>query len=252
MMETNKNNLVKNHERLDDLHCKGMMLIQNPTEFCFGIDAVLLSGFAEIKKNDRVLDLCTGTGVVPILLNAKFQGECFHGLEIQEDMVEMAKRSVIYNDIEDKVSIYEKDLKEFDLSHGQYNVVTVNPPYMNSGGGILNDNDGKSIARHEIKCTLEDVIATAKKALVNKGRLYMVHRPSRLVDILTLCRKYNLEPKKIRFVSPYENKEPNLVLVESILNSKAMVKISPLLVVYKEDGTYTDEIMDIYYNEGKV
>lgn len=245
-----KNNVeILPHERIDDLQCKGRLLIQNPNEFCFGIDAVILSNFAKVKKGEVALDLCSGTGIVPVLLSAKGEGEKYIGMEIQEKMVEMANRSVKLNGIEDKVEIVCKDLKNFDLEYGQFNVVTVNPPYMAYGGGLVNDDYGKAIARHEIACTLEDVISTAKKALLPKGRFYMIHRPNRLTDIIVICRKYGLEPKYIRFIQPSVDKEPNIVLVESCAGGKSMVKVAPPLIVYGENGEYTEEVFQMCYSQ---
>lgn len=245
-----KNNVeILPYERIDDLQCKGRLLIQNPHEFCFGIDAVLLSNFAKVKKGEKALDLCSGTGIVPILLSAKNDGEKYIAMEIQEQMVEMAKRSVLLNEIDDKVEIIQKDLKEFDLSYGQFNVVTVNPPYMAYGGGLINDDYNKAIARHEIACTLEDVISTVKKALLPKGRFYMVHRPNRLTDIMVMARKYGLEPKRIQFVHPHKNKEPNIILIECWAGGKSMLKVEAPLIVYGDNGKYTDEVYDLCYKD---
>lgn len=237
------------NERVDDLQCKGRLLIQNPNDFCFGIDAVLLSNFANVKSGEKALDLCTGTGIVPMLLSAKTSGIKYVGMEIQQHMVDMANRSILLNGIQDKVQIVQKDLKEFDLEYGQFNVVTVNPPYMAYGGGLVNDDYNKAIARHEIACTLEDVIKTAKKALLPKGRFYMVHRPNRLTDIMVISRNYGLEPKKIQLVQPSSGKEPNIVLVECWLGGKSMLKVLPNLVVYGDNGKYTEEVDYLCYKD---
>ena len=246
---------LKPHERLDDLHCKGYHLIQNPKQFCFGIDAVLLSGFARVKKGERVLDLGTGTGVIPILLAAKHDGigATFTGLEIQPESVEMAGRSVRLNRLADCVSIVEGDLKNAKDLFGaaQFDVVVSNPPYMNEGGGLVNPHDAKAIARHEVKCSLEDVIGAAAQVITSGGRFYMVHRPHRLVDIVSLLRQYRLEPKRIRFVHSHTKKEPSMVLIEAIKGARAMVKIGPPLVIYDDAGEYTPEIFEIYYREGQ-
>lgn len=245
-----KNDVIINpNERVDDLQCKGRLLIQNLDNFCFGVDAVLLSNFATVKEDEKALDLCTGTGIVPILLSAKNCGDKYIGMEIQGHMVEMANRSVALNGICDKVEIVEKDLKEFDLSYGKFNVVTVNPPYIAYGGGMVNGDYKKAVARHEIACTLEDVVSTAKKALLPRGRFYMVHRPNRLTDIMNITRKYSLEPKRIQFVQPYENKEPNIMLIECCAGGKSMVKVEPSLIVYKENGEYTDIMHELCYSQ---
>ncbi len=245
-----KNNLeIKEHERVDDLHRKGYLIIQDPKRFCFGVDAVLLSGFAEVKKGERVLDLGTGTGVIPILLEAKTQGSHFTGLEIQSESAEMARRSVRLNGLGDKITIDEGDIKtvtEYYLP-STFDVVTSNPPYMNEGGGLKNDYSPKAIARHEILCSLEDVVRGAAKMLKTGGRFYMIHRPHRLTDIMVTLRQYRLEPKRMRFVHSYVGKEPNMVLIEAVRSGRPMVKVEPPLIIYGEDGRYTKEIQEIYY-----
>ncbi|MCT4685711.1 tRNA1(Val) (adenine(37)-N6)-methyltransferase [Vallitalea sp.] len=243
---------LKKGERIDELHRNGYRIIQNTGKFCFGIDAVLLTGFAVVKEKETVLDLGTGTGIIPILLEAKTKGNHFTGLEIQEESVEMADRSVKLNCLEDKISIVKGDIKEavklFPLS--SFDVITSNPPYMNNKNGIKNDLQPKSIARHEILCTLDDVIKNTASLLKVGGRFYMVHRPSRLPEIIVTLKKYKLEPKRIRLVHPYIDKEPNMVLIESVRHGKPLLKVEPPLIVYKSVGKYTDEIYDIYgYNQ---
>ncbi|WP_304943693.1 tRNA1(Val) (adenine(37)-N6)-methyltransferase [Vallitalea guaymasensis] len=243
---------LKKGERIDELHRNGYRIIQNTGKFCFGIDAVLLTGFAVVKEKETVLDLGTGTGIIPILLEAKTKGNHFTGLEIQEESVEMADRSVKLNCLEDKISIVKGDIKEavklFPLS--SFDVITSNPPYMNNKNGIKNDLQPKSIARHEILCTLDDVIKNTASLLKVGGRFYMVHRPSRLPEIIITLKKYKLEPKRIRLVHPYIDKEPNMVLIESVRHGKPLLKVEPPLIVYESVGKYTDEIYDIYgYNQ---
>lgn len=240
---------INDWERVDDLHRNGYVIIQDPKRFCFGIDAVILSGFAEVKKGENVMDLCTGTGIIPILLEAKTEGSHFTGLEIQEESVEMAKRSVRLNGLEDKVTIDFGDVKNTEALYraSSFDVVTVNPPYMNEGGGLKNGYSPKTIARHEVLCSLEDVVNAAARLLVPQGRLYMVHRPHRLTDIMVTLRNHRLEPKRLRFVHSYADREPVMVLVEAVSNGKPMVKVMPPLIIYKEDGEYTGEIMKIYY-----
>lgn len=240
---------INDWERVDDLHRNGYVIIQDPKRFCFGIDAVILSGFAEVKKGEKVMDLCTGTGIIPILLEAKTEGSHFTGLEIQEESVEMARRSVRLNGLEDKVTIDFGDVKNTEALYraSSFDVVTVNPPYMNEGGGLKNGYSPKTIARHEVLCSLEDVVDAAARLLVPQGRLYMVHRPHRLTDIMVTLRNHRLEPKRLRFVHSYADREPVMVLVEAVSNGKPMVKVMPPLVIYKDDGSYTDEIMKIYY-----
>ena len=240
---------INDWERVDDLHRNGYVIIQDPKRFCFGIDAVILSGFAEVKKGENVMDLCTGTGIIPILLEAKTEGSHFTGLEIQEESVEMARRSVRLNGLEDKVTIDFGDVKNTEALYraSSFDVVTVNPPYMNEGGGLKNGYSPKTIARHEVLCSLEDVVDAAAILLVPQGRLYMVHRPHRLTDIMVTLRNHRLEPKRLRFVHSYADREPVMVLVEAVSNGKPMVKVMPPLIIYKEDGEYTGEIMKIYY-----
>ena len=196
---------INDHERVDDLHRDGYKIIQDPNRFCFGVDAVLLSSFARVKNGERVLDLGTGTGIIPFLLAAKTKGQHFTGLEIQGESVEMAQRSVALNELEERVSIKLGDIKEVSsLFAGQkFDVVTSNPPYMNEGGGLVNPHSAKAIARHELLCSLEDVVAAADQVLQKGGRFYMIHRPHRLTDIMVLMRQYKLEPKRLRFIQSY-------------------------------------------------
>lgn len=235
-------------ERLDDLGCKGYQIIQNPEKFCFGIDAVLLSEFAKVKEGQSVLDLGTGTGIIPILLEAKTKASHLTGLEIQEESADMARRSVLYNDLEEKIDIVTGDIKEAASLFGaaSFDVCTCNPPYMIGGHGLKNPSLPKTIARHEVLCTLEDIAREASKLLCPGGNFYMVHRPFRLVEIVTILSRYKLEPKRIRFVYPYADKEPNLVLIEAKRGGKSRVTIEKPLIVYKAPGEYTKEVADIY------
>lgn len=241
---------IKDYERVDDLHRNGYMLIQDPKRFCFGVDAVLLSGFATAKKGDKVLDLGTGTGVIPILMSAKTKAEHFSALEIQPESAEMAKRSVMLNDLQDKIDIIEGDIKKTAeiFKPSSFDVITTNPPYMNFEGGLKNSYDPKTIARHEVLCSLDDVAFAAQRLLKFGGKFFMVHRPHRLTDIMCVLREHKLEPKRIRFVQPYADREPNMVLVEAVRSGRPMIKVMPTLVIYNSDGTYTQETLDIYYN----
>ena len=200
----NREQFLKEEERLDDLQRNGYKIIQNPNKFCFGMDAVLLSGFANVKRGEKALDLGTGTGIIPILLEAKTKGEHFTGLEIQQESADMATRSVAYNNLTDKIQIVNGDIKEAAKLFGpaSFDVVTTNPPYMNDNHGIKNPELPMAIARHEILCSLEDVVREGAKVLKENGRFYMVHRPFRLVEIFTLMTKYRLEPKRLRLVYP--------------------------------------------------
>jgi len=239
---------LKEKERIDELHRNGYRIIQKENGFCFGMDAVLLSGFAVVKPGERALDLGTGTGIIPILLEAKTEGKHFTGLEIQEEMAEMAGRSVKLNGLEEKIDIITGDIKEAGRIFGgaSFDVVTTNPPYMNDSHGLKNPDLPKAIARHEVLCTLEDVVREAAKVLRPGGRLYMVHRPHRLIEIITMMTKYKLEPKRMKLVHPFVDKDANMVLIEAVRGGKSMIKVEKPLIVYKEQGVYTDEIYDIY------
>ena len=235
-------------ERLDELHRNGYYIIQNPSKFCFGMDAVLLSGFAYAKKGEKVLDLGTGTGIIPILMEAKTEGMHFTGLEIQPESADMAVRSIAYNHLEDKIDIVTGDIKEASRIFGaaSFDVVTTNPPYMNDAHGLKNPDLPKAIARHEVLCTLEDVVREGSRVLRPGGRFYMVHRPFRLVEIFEVMTRHKLEPKRMKLVYPFVDREPNMVLIEGIKGGRSMIKIEKPLIVYEKPGVYTPEIYDIY------
>lgn len=235
-------------ERVDELSRNGYVIIQDPGRFCFGMDAVLLSGFARVKPGERAMDLCTGNGIIPILLEAKTPGEHFTGLEIQKENVDMARRSVTANGLAEKISIEEGDIKDASKTFGasSFHVVTANPPYMTGNHGLTNSDPAKAVARHEILCTLEDVISQAAKLLLPKGRFYMVHRPFRLTEILCLMHQYDLEPKRMKLVHPFLDKEPNMVLIEGLRGGNSRITVEKPLIVYQKPGVYTDEIYDIY------
>ncbi|MEY8481986.1 tRNA1(Val) (adenine(37)-N6)-methyltransferase [Lachnospiraceae bacterium 48-21] len=248
VMDNRKSRYIKEGERLDDLQIKGYGIIQTPGKFCFGMDAVLLSSFAKIKKQERALDLGTGTGILPILLEAKNEGEHYTGLEIQKESVDMARRSIEYNGLEDKVDVEAGDIRNASGLFGaaSFQVVTVNPPYMIGKHGLKNENEALYIARHEVLCTLDDVLRESARLLTPKGRFYMVHRPFRLPEILAKMSAYRIEPKRMRLVHPYVDKEPNMVLVEGLRGGNPRMKVEPPLVVYEKDGRYTEELLRIY------
>lgn len=240
--------LCRDYERVDDLQLKGLKLIQNPNWFCFGIDAVLLANYAEVKKGARVVDLGTGTGIVPAIIYGKRNPKEIIGVEVQSDVADMARRSVQLNEAEDIIKIARMNLKEAPEKLGKagFDVVTTNPPYMPAGKGIVNPDDQKAISRHEILCDLEDVIRVASELLNTSGKFFMVHRPLRLVDMLILMRKYDLEPKTIQFIHPKLGKQPNLMLIKAIKKGASELKIQEPLYVYDQDGNYTKEIHEIY------
>lgn len=241
-------NLLLSGERLDDLQIKGYQIIQNPEKFCFGMDAILLSSFVSCRPGAKILDMGTGTGIIPILLAAKTPAGHIDALEIQEESADMARRSVALNQLNEKINIITGDIKEASsiVNPVSYDIVTTNPPYMNDNHGLKNPDLPKAIARHEVLCTLEDVIREGSKVLKPGGHFFMVHRPFRLVEIITTLTKYRLEPKGMRLVHPYADKEPNMVLIEAVKGGNSMIKIQPPLIVYDAPGIYTDEIFDIY------
>lgn len=235
-------------ERIDELQRNGYRIIQNPERFCFGMDAVLLSGFARAKKQERCLDLGCGNGIIPILMEAKTEGKHFTGLEIQPESADMAKRSVALNGLQDRIDIVEGDIKDASKIFGasSFHVVTTNPPYMTAQHGLTNVYEAKTIARHEVLCNLEDIIRESARLLMPGGRFYMVHRPFRLAEIISLMVQYRMEPKRMRLVYPYVDREPNMVLIEGLRGGKSRMTVEKPLIVYKEPGKYTDAIYDVY------
>lgn len=235
------------YERLDDLKRDGLFIIQDTRGFCFGTDAVLLSDFVSVAKNDNVLDLCTGGGIIPLLIHARCKSARISGIEIIKKVADMAKRSVEYNNI-DCIDIVHGDLKDAPKIFGyeRFDVVTCNPPYEKVGSGAESPTDVKAAARHEIFCTLDDVIKNACDVLKFGGKLCMVHRANRLTDVFCTMRKYSIEPKRLRLVAPYAEKEPNLFLIEGAKGGGTFMKIMPTLYVYDKNGNYSDEILGIY------
>lgn len=237
------------NERIDDLEYKGLKLIQNVEGFCFGIDSILLTNFAKnIKNNCKVIDLGTGTGIIPILLAKKTNAEKLVGVEVQEEVANMAKRSVFLNELENKIEILNENILNLKETYKakEFDIVVSNPPYKKLNTGILNKENKKLISRHEITASLEDFISVSSYLLKDFGELYMVHRTERLVDLFYLLRKYNIEPKNIRFVCSNKNKESKLVLIKAIKCGKPFLNIEKNLYVYDENGEYTDEIYEIY------
>ena len=246
---------LKPGERTDDLQRNGYRIIQNPELFCFGMDAVLLSGFAGVRKGERAIDLGTGTGIIPILLAAKTEGSRFIGLEIRPEAADMAKRSVLLNDLGDRVEIVQGDLRNCTgwtenreplFAPGSFDVVTSNPPYMKSSHGLTNPGEARAVSRHEICCTLRDVCRTAAALLRSGGRFYMVHRPLRLPEIITELTAVRLEPKRLKFVHPFADKEANMVLIEAVRDAGSECRVEKPVIVYTEPGKYSEEIYSIY------
>jgi len=240
--------VLRENERIDDLQRNGYRIIQDSARFCFGMDAVLLSGFAVVKDGARVLDLGTGTGIIPLLLEAKTGAAHLTGLEIQADSADMARRSVALNGLEEKIDIVTGDIREAGSIFGaaSFDVITCNPPYMIGQHGLKNPEDAKAIARHEISCTFEDVAAQTAKLLKPGGKLFLVHRPFRLAEIMTTLTKYKLEPKRMRLVHPFVDKEPNMVLLEAARGGRPRMTVERPLIVYRKPGVYMPEIYEVY------
>lgn len=239
---------LEKDERIDDLEYKGLKIIQNKNWFCFGIDSVLLSDFAkEIKDNSTVLDLGSGTGIISILLSKKINAKKIIGVEIQKEVYEMSKKSILLNDLKN-VEFINEDIKKLNkiIKKGCCDAIVTNPPYMKNNSGIKNENEYKLISRHEVKCNIEDIIKTSSELLKSNGELYMVHRPDRLVGIIETLRKYKIEPKKIRFVYSREGENSNLVLIKGVKNSGEFLRVEKPLYIYDKENKYTQEVLEIY------
>lgn len=242
------NNLVRENERLDNLYRNGYQIIQDPERFCFGIDAVLLSSFAKAKTGDQVLDLGTGTGIIPILMEAKTNASHFTALEIQEESADMAARSVAFNHLEEKIEIVTGDIKDASKRFGasSFDVITTNPPYMIGNHGQQASSEAKAIARHEVLCDLDDILRESALLLKQGGHFFMVHRPFRLAEIMSKMVAYKIEPKRMQLVHPYVDKEPNMVLIEGIKGAKSRLTVEKPLIVYESPGVYTRDVYEIY------
>ncbi len=232
--ESKRRSLIKPGERLDDLQLGGLYLIQDPEKFCFGVDAVFLSDFVRVRPGETVLDMGTGNGIIPVLLAGKTQGKKFTGLEIQTETADMARRSVAYNHLEDRIRIVTGDIKEAAeiFRPAFFDVITVNPPYMISRHGLRNPDDAKAVARHEVLCSLDDILRESMRLLQDKGRFYMVHRPFRLAEIMIKMNHYKIEPKRLKFIHPYIDREPVLVLIEGVRSGKSRVTVEPPIIIY--------------------
>lgn len=240
------------NERIDDLEFNNLKIIQNSTGFCFGIDSVLLSDYAKnLKPGSKVIDIGTGTGIIGILLCAKSKLKTITGIEIQKEVADMAKRSIKLNGLEEKFKILNmniKDVFEF-IEPNSIDTIVTNPPYMKLNSGAQNIEEKKLISRHEVECNLEDIVKISYKLLKSKAEFYMVHRAERIVDILYTLRKYRLEPKQLRFVQSRQDSSPNLVLLRCVKDGRKALKIDKPLIVYNDEGRYTEEILKIY-NKG--
>lgn len=239
---------LKENERIDDLQRNGYRIIQDPGKFCFGMDAVLLTGFAGARETDELLDLGTGTGIIPLLMEAKYHCAHLTGLEIQTECADMAARSVAMNGLSEKIDIVNGDIKEADVlfKSAFFDCITCNPPYMIGRHGLTNPDAPKAIARHELLCTFEDVAAQTAKLLKPGGHFFLVHRPFRLAEIMTTLIKYRLEPKRMQLVYPYVDREPNMVLIEAVRGGRSRMTVEKPLIVFREPGVYMPEIYDVY------
>lgn len=248
------NNIIMKDETLDDLQINGIFVIQKKNAFRYGVDAVLLANFANIFRGAEVMDLCSGTGVVPFIIAGKTEAKHITGIEIQREMAEMSVRSTMYNNLQDKIDFIQGDISNINFikSLKKVDIVTVNPPYKPKNSGIVSKDEKNAIARHEILCNLEDVIASSREVLKDNGKMYMVHRPERLVDIFSLMRKYNMEPKKVRMVYPSYDKPPSMVLIEGQKDGGKFLKWEKSLFIQDERGEYTEEINKIYGRTGEI
>ncbi len=252
---------IRKNERIDDLGINDLKIIQNKEYFCFGTDSVLLANFAKSENsNNVILDLCSGSGVIPIILSAKKKYKKIFGVELQSEMYDLFDRNIKINNLEDSIiSINEnvKDIKDIRkkitsiMEKDKIDIITCNPPYKEIGTGLTTNHDVKTIAKCEVMCNLEDIFITSSKLLGKGGKLYLVHKPERLSDLIYFGRKYNLEAKEIRFVYPKINKKPSIVLISYRKDGGNETKVLEPLIEYNDDMSYTDEIYRIYGINGK-
>lgn len=251
MDKKNINNYIHPGERLDDLQRNGYVLIQDPSLFCFGMDAVILADFARAGKKDHVLDLCTGNGVIPLLMAARGKGGFYTGIELQERSADLATRNALVNKMEDVFKVIRGDicntrelLKENERPPAD--VVTCNPPYMAGGDGLVNPGDEKALARHEISCTFADIAGQAAGSLRDGGHFFLVHRPRRIVEIMRELEGNALEPKRMRFVHSFAGKEATMVLIDAVKRGGTQMIVEPPLIIYEEGGSYSAEVRGMY------
>lgn len=239
--------MITADEKIEELDLKGLKIIQNKNWFCFGIDAVLLADFANVKKNSKVADFGTGTGIIPLLIEGRYSPKEIIGVEIQSDVAQMAKRSIELNNLQDKIKIINEDIKNYKVfGPGSFDVVVCNPPYKKDNTGLKNPTDNKAVSRHEILITLDDIVFSVSKTLKSGGKFYMIHRPERLSHILLSFNKHGFAPRRLRFVHPKIGKQPTMLLIEGVRSGGDFLTIDTPLYVYNEDGSYTDEINKIY------
>lgn len=238
-------------DQLDDLQLGGWSLWQNSRFFRFGTDGLLLADFARCKPRERLIDLCSGTGIVPFFLMARGECEKADALELQPYLCRLMERSAEYNHCADRMRIIEGDVCKVQelLAGGCYDVVTVNPPYEPLGRGILGQNPHRELARREVACNLEQILAAAVYLLKPQGRLVMVHRPFRLPEIMELMRKYRLAPSRMQLVEGHAGERPALVLIEGIYQSNRELIVEPNFTLHRQDGEMTDALLNIYRKE---
>ncbi|MCD7778637.1 MAG: tRNA1(Val) (adenine(37)-N6)-methyltransferase [Clostridiales bacterium] len=243
---------MEERERIDDLKRNGFKIIQNRDLFCFGTDAVLLAHFSKIKKGDRIIDLGTGNGVIPLLLCSMYDNINVTGIEIQHESAELCRRNIALNDVGGRMSLIEGDIKDAGryFKAGAADVVVTNPPYMKTEGNFKNESIEKRLARHEILIDLKGIIEAAAYLLKYGGRFYMVHKPERLAEISSVMKNGGIEPKRIRFIQAGIKKEPSMVLVEGSKGGKQGLRVMPVFIIYDEEGKPTEEYNNIYYGEG--
>lgn len=239
---------LKKDERIEDLQCRGLKIIQNKNWFCFGMDAVLLANYCDLKDEEEVVDLGTGTGIIPILLYGKNKVKKIYGLEIQKEVAEMANRSIELNNLEEYIEIINTNIKGYRqyLKKNHFDTVVTNPPYIHSKNNLVSPKEKKALSRHEIEGTLEDFIKTGSELLKHRGKFYMVYRPNRLVEVFQLMKTYKIEPKKIRFVHKTSEENPNLVLIKGVKAANPHLIVEKPLIVFDKEGNYTEEINKIY------
>lgn len=242
---------IAENERIDDLEIKGYKLIQEKQGFCFGIDAVLLSDFSFVKKGGKCLDLCSGSGIVPILMEAKEKGKKFCALEIQDKYYNLLKRNIVLNNLDNKIEAMKGDLRDYKKIYksNTFDSITINPPYMKSQSGYKNEQEDVFIARHEIMCNLNDIAECAFYCLKDKGHFYMIHRPERLNEIVKALSEKNIEIKKLRFVHSFVNSKASMVLIDAVKSAKSGVEILNPLIIYKQENVYSQEILRIYQKD---
>ncbi|MCR4442125.1 MAG: tRNA1(Val) (adenine(37)-N6)-methyltransferase [Peptococcaceae bacterium] len=239
-------------ETLDDLLINGLKIIQKSEGFRVTLDSVLLAHFATVKNGDRIVDLGTGNGVIPLILNTRAEKLNIWGVEIQEELVEMARRSVKLNGLEERIAILRGDIRDIHkvLGGGCFTLVTANPPHYSVEKGRASSLPAKALARHEISCVLEDVVASAGKLLNHQGRFALIHRVERLVGVIDLLRQYGFEPRKMRFIHAYKNRNAKHFLLEARKNASPDLKVLPPLLVYDRPGKYSGEILE-WYGKGE-